>query len=245
MTMSIHACLPLARRVAALSLLTIGVATAPTLSTGPVQAQAIDCADEANAKDWDCIQKRASQPAGPPAAPPAADALSAVAHPTAIVFTLEDAGKEATQFAAEQGEDGRGRWARSRFERDLDIAASKLGPNMIETRAWVARDVEAAKALFKEQAGIKDFPEKSSETRISGLNDKLLPFNVAEETQAIGAYWEYNTIWQHYRVVMRRGANVAVMYLYGREDLFTEKAEDRSPNGKLLEWLARKLADRL
>ena len=242
----------LTRGMLALGLLAASVPIAPDLSVRALEAQEINCDDEAYFKDWDCIQRRAAQQTiAPPAAdtpsdaPPAPDTVARADDPLAIIFTLEDAGKEATQFIAERGEDGRGRWARSQYQRDRDISASRLGPNVIDTRAWVARDVETAKALFKEQAGIKDFPEKPNDTRISGPNDKLTPFNVAEETFVTGTYWEYNTIWQHYRVVLRKDRNVAVMYLFGREVLFTEGTEDRDPNGKLLEWFARKLAGRL
>ena len=247
--------LPLTRGMLALGLLASGLSIAPDLSVRALQAQEINCDDEANLKDWDCIQRRAGQQTGGPAAPPASDApsdappapdtVAKAGDPMAIIFTLEDAGKEATQFIAEQGEDGRGRWARSRHERQNDISASKLGPNVLDTRAWVAKDVETARALFMEQAAIKNFPERRRDEGISGPNERLKPFNVAEETFMIGTYWEDNTIWQHYRVVMRKGQNVAVMYLYGREALFTEGTADKDPNGKLMEWFARKLAGRL
>jgi hypothetical protein len=59
---------------------------------------------------------------------------------------------------------------------------------------------------------------------------------VAEETQASSAYWEDATVWHHYRVVVRKDRNVAVMYLFGRRDIVD--------NG-LVDWFSRKLAGRL
>ena len=248
-----HPFLPLARGVLALGLLTSSMAVGPDLSSRATQAQEIDCNDEAYVKDWDCIQKRqAAERAGDPAAPaaeaapsdvpPPPDAVAKAGDPTAIIFTLEDAGKEATQFIAEQGEDARGRWARSRFERGRTLSDSRLGPNVIYTKAWVVRDVEAARALFKEQAAIKDFPERTSGERVEGLNDPVKYDNVAEETAMIGGFWVDNTVWNHQRVVLRKGTNVAVLYLFGREDLFTDKDKNDT---KLVDWFARKLAGRL
>lgn len=187
------------------------------------------------------LAQEVSEP--PSDAPPAPDSVAKTGDPNGIVFTLEDAGKEATQYAREEGSDNRSRWTRTRYERDRETGSSRLGPNVIETRAWVARDVDAAKAIFAEQAAIKDFPERTREEGVTGLNDRFTKYdNVAEETFAIGGYWEDEKIWQHYRVVVRKGQNVAVMYLFGREDLFVDK--DKQNNG-LVDWFTRKLAGRL
>jgi hypothetical protein len=112
----------LPRGVLLLSLVSWGLlgATGP-LASPTVRAQEIDCNDEANFKDWDCVQKRQAalqaEPAGAPSpaegapsdAPPPPDTVAKADDPTAIIFTIEDAGKEATQFLAEQGTDNRGR----------------------------------------------------------------------------------------------------------------------------------------
>lgn len=249
----------LTRGMLALTLLGWGLLQAPGQFTPTTLAEEIDCDDPDNFNDPDCVQRRreaglgepaaeappASTEQGPSDAPPPPDAVAKAGDPGSIIFTLDDAGKEATQFAREEGTDARGRWAHSRYERGRDLGASRQGPNVIDSRAWVAKDVDAAKALFKEQAAIKDFPERVRSEGVAGLNDKLKQFNVAEETFAIGGYWEDNTIWQHYRIVMRKGQNVAVLYLYGREDFLTEDAKDKDPNGKIVEWFARKLAGRL
>ncbi|HYU21019.1 MAG TPA: hypothetical protein VEQ11_20210 [Chloroflexota bacterium] len=190
-----------------------------------------------------------ASPASPPGsraiadAPPPPDKIAKATDPAQIVFGLDDAGKEAFQAAYEEGADGRGRWAHSRFERDRGISPSRLGPNVIDSKAWIAKDVDAAKALYKEQAAIKTFPEHKPSEGLSGPNEKFkYTDNVAEETSVTSMYWESNTIWQHYRIVVRKGTNVAILYLFGREDLFFDK--NKQSNG-LVDWFARKFAGRL
>ena len=96
------------------------------------------------------------QPApGPTEAPPVAST-----NPADVVLRMEDAGKDAFVVDVSQGSDKYGRWAHSRFERDRSEGASTLGPNVMDTKAWVAKDLDTAKALYNEQAAIKDFPER-------------------------------------------------------------------------------------
>jgi len=237
----------LTRGMLAVSLLGWVSAEGPERAVASVWANEIDCEAEANLKDWDCIQKRnaaqqGAPAAGPPAqdapadAPPAPDAVARAGDAMGIVFTLEDAGKEADAVLREEGTDERGAWARSRFERGRDLGASRLGPNVIDTKAWIAKDVETAKALFKSQAEVKNFRERAEREGISGSNDRFKLENVAEETHASSAYWDDATVWHHYRVVVRKDRNVAVMYLFGRRELID--------NG-LVDWFSRKLAGRL
>ena len=248
----------LPRGVLLLSLVSWGLlGAAGPLASPTVRAQEIDCNDEANFKDWDCVQKRQAaqqaEPAGAPPppegapsdAPPPPDTVAKAGDPAAIIFTLEDAGKEATQFLAEQGTDSRGGWARSRFERARDLSASRLGPNVIDTRAWVAKDVEAAVAIFKEQAAIKNFPERTGAEKITGPNERFKYENVAEETSGVSSYFEdgNGAIWHHDRLVVRKGKNVAVLYLFGRADGRNE--ENNILTNGLVDWFARKLAGRL
>lgn len=217
----------LGRGALALAVLGCGLLGGPLQQSTPASAQEVDCENPDNASDSKCR---------PSDAPPAVDAVAKAGDPNQIIFTLDDAGKEATQFVREEGTDNRGRWAHSRYERDRDLGASRQGPNVIDSRAWIARDVEAAKAVFRDQSVIKDFPDRNRREPVEGINDPFMFGNVGEETAFVAGYWVDNTVWHHYRVVVRKGSNVALMYLFGRRDVV--KNEDAM-------WFAQKLAGRL
>lgn len=162
----------------------------------------------------------ASQPSGGSEEGDAEQPRSPVADPWKVVLTLEDAGKEATQYISEEGTDKYGRWARTRFERDRTTAASTLGPNVLDSKVWIAKDVNAAKELFKEQAAIKNFPERKE--GISGPNERAKPTKYGEQFSVVSSYWQDDKVWQHYRFVIQQGNVVAVLYMFGREDFFLD-----------------------
>jgi len=145
--------------------------------------------------------------------------------PSQAVLTLADAGKEATQYASEDGNDKYGHWARTRYERDRTNSASTLGPNVIDSKVWVAKDLDSAKALYKEQSAIKNFPERKEP--VQGPNDKGKPTKYGEEFSFETGYYQDSDdkVSQHYRFVMRQGTSVAVLYLFGREDFFLDKKD--------------------
>jgi hypothetical protein len=143
-----------------------------------------------------------------------------VTDPRTVVLTIADAGKEATQYINDEGTDKYGKWVRTRFERDRSNGASALGPNVMDSKVWVAKDVEAAKALFKEQAAIKNFPERKE--GVDGPVEKIKPAQYGEEFSHIGGYFQDDKIWQHHRSAMRVGNIVAVVYLFGREAFFQD-----------------------
>ena len=179
-------------------------------------------------------QAVADQANQPPPGPPS--------NPHDIVFSIEDAGKEATQYLKEEGSDKYGPWVRTRFERERTKAASTLGPNVMDTRAWVTKDVETAKALFKEQAGVNNFPERKEP--VAGPNEKVKPVKAGEEQAVATQYYQDDDgkIWLHFRIVMRDGKNVGVIYLFGRQDFFAD--EDRKWNGQG-DWYITEFANRL
>ena len=143
-----------------------------------------------------------------------------VTDPRTVVLTIADAGKEATQYLNEEGSDKYGKWARTRFERDRSNGASSLGPNVMDSKVWVAKDVTTAKALFKEQAAIKNFPERKEPAE--GPVEKVKPTNYGQEFSWVGGYFQDDKIWQHHRFVMLVGNLVSVVYLYGREEFFQD-----------------------
>ena len=152
--------------------------------------------------------------------------------PKQVVLKIGDAGKEATQYLSEEGSDKYGPWARTRFERDRSNGASALGPNVMDTKAWITKDVETAKTLFKEQAAVKNFPERTEEAK--GNVDKVKPPAFGEEFSFVTAFYEdtkNDKIYQHYRFVMRVGNIVSVIYLFGREEFFQDQ-KDRTWTGQ-------------
>ncbi|MFN8526609.1 MAG: hypothetical protein U0821_26195 [Chloroflexota bacterium] len=232
------------RLALAASLFTSSVLLLPSTGAWTVAADEINCEDPENTALPECA------PPPPPEQPPAAEnppseqpAPAARANdPWNIVFNIEDAGKEAYTVITEEGSDQCGRWARTRFERDRGLSSSKLGPNVIDTKAWVCKDVEAAKALFKTQSEVKNWPERKE--NVSGPNEKFKKLaNAADQTFSISGYYSSNTTWRHYRIGVQKGQNFAILYLFGREDLFTED-KDKSENG-LVNWFLLKYAGRL
>jgi len=175
-------------------------------------------------------QQQASAPASAPAADDDDDDKPevhvAASDPKQIVMTIADAGKEATQYLSEEGTDKYGPWARTRFERDRSNGASALGPNVMDSKAWVTKDVESAKALFKEQSAIKNFPERKEE--VKGPVEKIKPTSFGEEFAFTAGYYQDNDskLYHHYRFVMRQGKNVAVVYLFGRADQFQDRKDE-------------------
>ena len=140
--------------------------------------------------------------------------------PKQAVLTFADAGKEATQYLNEEGTDKSGKWARTRFERDRSSGASELGPNVMDSKVWVAKDLDSAKALFKEQAAIKCCPERKE--KVDGPVEKLKPTSFGEEFAFDSGFYQDgdNKVWQHWRFVMRQGTSVAVVYLFGKAPYF-------------------------
>ena len=257
-----------ARGLLALAVLGLGTSTHVQLGTWtsapPIAlAEEIDCIDDKDNFDLpECVQQReaaqreaeqarraqeaqqaaeeqaASEQAAPPAAP--------TNNPWDIVFKIADAGKEATQYISEEKSDPKyGRWARTRYERERTTSASTLGPNVIDTQAWVTKDVEAARALFKEQAAIKNFPERKEGT--NGPNEKVKPVKVGEEYSVDTQYYQDDDgkIWLHFRFVIRNGKNVGVLYLFGREDFFAEKEKNSLKWNGQGDWYITEFANRI
>jgi len=182
----------------------------------------------------------AQQSAPEPTVVPPAPSL----NPADVVLRLEDAGKQATPVDASQGSDKYGRWAHSRFERDRSEGASTLGPNVIDTKAWVAKDLDTAKALYNEQAAIKNFPERQE--KITGPVEKVKPTLFGEDSSYVAMYYQDgdNKIWQHYRFVMRQATTVAVVYLFGREPFFVEP-KDKNAWNRQGDWFTSKVFERM
>lgn len=178
-------------------------ATNPPSQSSPPQQQAANPPAQNDSEG-----EQAERPRGP------------ITDPWQVVLTVADAGKEATQYISEEGNDKYGRWARTRFERDRSTGASTLGPNVMDSKVWIAKDANAAKELFKEQAAIKNFPERKE--GINGPVEKVKPTSYGQEFSFIGGYFQDEKVWQHYRFVILQGNVVSVLYLFGREEFFLD-----------------------
>lgn len=242
----------------ALTVLGWGGGALPPAAARPALADEMDCYTDADVYDSEeCVQKRADdaangvqptatpeqqaqQSAPEPAQPPAASST----NPKDVVLRLEDAGKQAVTVDTSDGSDKYGRWAHSRFERDRSDGTSTLGPNVIDSKAWVAKDLDTAKALYAEQAAIKNFPERKEAT--TGPVEKVKPTLFGEDSSYTAMYYQDgdNKIWQHYRFVMRQGTTVAVVYLFGKEAFFVEP-KDKNTWNKQGDWFTQKVAERM
>lgn len=140
--------------------------------------------------------------------------------PWQVVLTMADAGKESTQYINDEGTDKWGKWARTRFERDRSNGASTLGPNVIDSKVWITKDANAAKDLFKEQAAVKNFPERKE--GVTGPVENAKPTKYGEQFSMVASYFQDDKVWQHYRFVIQQGNVVSILYLFGREEFFLD-----------------------
>lgn len=250
----------LASGVLALTVLGWGGHGLPTTELRPALAEDLDCYNNPDVYDLpECVERRATdaansspstestQPSGDQAqpAPEQTEAPRASANnPADVVLRLEDAGKQATPVDVSQGSDKYGRWAHSRFERDRSEGASTLGPNVMDTKAWVAKDLETAKALYKEQAAIQNFPERKE--GITGPVEKVRPTMFGEESSVVARYYQDgdSKVWHHYRFVMRQGTTVAVVYLFGRDMFFVDR-KDKVTWTLQGDWFTSKVFERM
>jgi len=134
----------------------------------------------------------------------------------------EGGGKESWVQMDEDGRDDRSRWVVRRWERDQEDSAS-VGPIVTHNKVWVAKDVETAKAIFREEESKqRQFPEKINpadglyefEGKVEGIPYEelsMLSACVRDHCDDPGRKD------RHHRLVARKGNVVALLYLYGRE----------------------------
>ena len=152
---------------------------------------------------------------------PSVSAQNPDRDPWELVLTNEEAaGKASLLMAEEECSDERARCVHKRWERDIETDAA-LGPGITDTHVWVARDVERAKAIYRDQ-------EKLQRTMPEGVESANGPFKweaprppVAEEWTGANACErdrceQPGVINLHQRVVARTDNVVSVVYLWGR-----------------------------
>ena len=161
--------------------------------------------------------------AGAPAMPGAVLAQGGDRNPADIAITNEEAGKDILGLSEKEGTDANGRWLERRWERDRDNEDVRVGPIITHNIVWVAKDVQAAQAVFKDQVGkMKEFPESADKHNgpyaweIDKRGDEIAALSACEDCDDKG------TLNLHHRVVMRKGNVVTVMYIYGRDEVATQ-----------------------
>ncbi len=159
--------------------------------------------------------------AGPPLGPAPALAQDGGRDPREIALTDEEGGGKETWVAAdEECSDERARCVHRRWERDEETDAG-VGPVVTDVHVWVARDVEAAKAIYREQEKLqKEMPE-----RTMGADG---PFKWEGPTEIQAEEWnaasacikdkcEGSGSNRHHRLLARKGNIVSKVYIFGRE----------------------------
>jgi hypothetical protein len=219
----------------------------------------IDCEDRDNATLSEC-QTVASPDAAPadmsggdegqwsaaPSAPPQPTGpVIFNGSPVDILFTLADAGKEATPYKFEEGSDARSRWARARYERRSDTGSQDtLGPRVIDHTVYVTQNFEQAKQLFTEEVAKNEkFPEQAARDARKG-SFKWDLVNLVEQTGALSACNDCggkDQLMLHHRIVQQRYNIVSVIYLYGREGRGSEQITSQ----KASELWPRKVSERI
>ena len=161
--------------------------------------------------------------AGAPPAAGSALAQDAGPNPADIAVTNEEAGKSILSLVEKEGTDDAGRWVQRRWERDRDNEDVRIGPIITDNTVWVAKDVQAAQALFKDQAGkLRDFPEAADKHKgpyaweIEKRGDEIAALSACDDCEGKSG------VNLHHRVVMRKGNVVTVMYIFGRESVATQ-----------------------
>ena len=157
--------------------------------------------------------------------------------PAEVAITNEEAGKDILSLVEKEGTDGYGRWVQRRWERDRDNEDVRVGPIITDNTVWVAKDVEAARSLFKDQVGkMRDFPESADKHTgpyawdIERRGDEIAALSACQDCK------EKGTLNLHHRVVMRKDTVVTVLYIYGRDEVATQG---------LATFFVDKLAERL
>ena len=161
--------------------------------------------------------------AGGPFAGGSALAQDSDRNPADVAITNDEAGKAILSLVEKEGTDDYGRWIHRRWERDRDNEDVRVGPIITDNVVWVAKDVDAARALFKAQAGkMKDFPESADKHKgpyaweIEKRGDEIAALSACDDCDDKG------TLNLHHRVVMRKDKVVTVLYVYGRDEVATQ-----------------------
>jgi hypothetical protein len=164
---------------------------------------------------------------------------------TEIVTFYDEAGKQAQIVKDDAGADQYGDWAHRRWVRDRDNEDKYVGPVVTDTKVWVAKDVETARRLYKQQADLNQkMPEAEDFARgpfAWVIREGPQPKDIADEGTGASACIhnscdEPGKVSTHRRVAIRVGRYVATVYIFGRDETATPE---------LATWFARKMSERM
>jgi hypothetical protein len=166
--------------------------------------------------------------------------------PREIATTDDEAGKQVTVEADEDGTDEYGRWTHRRWSRDRESSDLHVGPVLIDNKVWVTPNLDTARLLYKAQVDkMKEFPERDvNQDAAKGpfafvVHEGLKPSDLAEDAAALSACVDCDVktvILTHHRIVLRRLNVVTVMYIFGRENVATPE---------LAVWFAWQVSQRM
>src|SRR3954447_454215 len=153
----------------------------------------------------------------------------------------EGGGKDVIRVKDEDCSDDRSRCLHIRWERDYETDAS-VGPLITVNKVWVAKDVDTAKAIYRDQENLqKEMPE-----RVEPANGPFpweQPFNKPSAEEYTGAQAcvkdrcdSAGRIDLHQRMVSRSKNVVSMIYLFGRE---------RNTTPELLVYFTGRVMDRV
>jgi hypothetical protein len=158
-------------------------------------------------------------------------------RPAEITLRPDEAGPQTILATSTTGEEERFRWHSVEYLRDRHPETSALGPNIVYNKVYVARDVEQARQIYREQMAVWHFPESVDRF---GRPFLLEPPRLGEDVQALASCLEDGcaaTDYKiHIRLVFRNHNVVSVFYTYGGQS--SSKLYD-------VTFIARRVADRM
>lgn len=157
--------------------------------------------------------------------------------PASLLLVPEDMGKQITQAYVKTGADERGGWAEARYVRGEELINAKLGPIQIVNRVYVASNVDAARAIYRDEVNKQStMPEHDQRFGTVYVNEgDNAVVQVGEEQDSRAACnddcntKDFNRL--HQRTVMRYQNVVAVIYFWG--------ARDQATPAQMNEWLSK------
>lgn len=151
--------------------------------------------------------------------PPLPITLVNGAAPRDIALTLDEVGERATHSWSRLLAARNGRIYEAMYEREDTVQARKHGPQQVLSRIYIGTDAGVAREIFAEW-NVFDLPEAYEYKHdFEFLGEQPMP-RFGEEFRALGACAKCNdgeNPRRQLRVLSRQGANVVLLYTWGRD----------------------------
>ena len=147
---------------------------------------------------------------------PAARAIKT--RPLDAALSWSEAGKNAQVAGEQHGADGLVSWYQVRYERPRTYAGFRSGPVTVVNRVLVARDVDVAEHIYRDQVALNDgLPEARERIGDRFALDAGQTAEQAEGLSACTGSCDARSVERHVhkRLVSRSGDVVSVVYLWG------------------------------